>query len=370
VKVLYCSTDYCPHDYRILRAIVDGGHEVYFARLEDSGRKLESRTIPTEVHLVNWKGGNKKFRWPDVFSLALDLKRVISEIEPDLIHAGPIQTVGFVVALTGFHPLVSMSWGFDLMQHADRNSFYRWLTRNVLAKSDWLFGDCQAVLNKAAGFGYPLSRSSYFPWGVDLTHFTPGENLSIAEQLGWKDAFILFCNRSWEPQYGVDTVARAFVQVCQANPNLRLLLLGNGSESETIHGILQDGGVLDKVHFPGHVSYSDLPDYYHAADLYISASHTDGSSVSLMEAMACGLPCAVSSIAGNQEWVQTGEQGWVFPDGDAEKLAEIMLAASRSRVDLAVMSLRSRHKAEQNADWKQNQQRMLVGYRSAFKSPA
>ncbi len=66
-----------------------------------------------------------------------------------------------------------------------------------------------------------------------------------------------------------------------------------------------------------------------AADLYMSASHTDGSSVSLMEAMACGLPCAVSSIAGNQEWVQTGEQGWVFPDGDAEKLAEIMLAASR-----------------------------------------
>ncbi len=189
MKVLYCSTDYCPHDYRILRAIVDGGHEVYFARLEDSGRKLESRTIPTEVHLVNWKGGHKKFRWLDVFSLALDLKRVISEIKPDLIHAGPIQTVGFVVALTGFHPLVSMSWGFDLMQHADRNSFYRWLTRNVLAKSDWLFGDCQAVLNKAAGFGYPLSRSSYFPWGVDLAHFTPGENLSTCRKIRLEGCF-------------------------------------------------------------------------------------------------------------------------------------------------------------------------------------
>lgn len=297
MRILYCSMDYSPHDFRMFQAILDGGHEVHYLRLENSGRNLEGRGLPEDVKVVNWKGGVKRFHWVDTFSLALDLKRVIVDIRPDIIHAGPIQTVGFIAALTGFHPLVSMSWGFDLMQHADRNFAYRWLTRNVLAKSDWLFGDCRAVLNKAARFGYDLSRSTYFPWGVDLEHFSPGENTHLPTGLGWKDAFVLFCNRSWEPQYGVELVARAFVKASQTSSNLRLLLLGSGSQGEIIRGILQDGMVIDKVHMPGQIGFADLPAYYRAADLYISASHTDGSSVSLMEALACGLPAAVSNIA-------------------------------------------------------------------------
>ena len=63
------------------------------------------------------------------------------------------------------------------------------------------------------------------------------------------------------------------------------------------------------------------------ADLYISPSHVDGSSVSLMEALACGLPCLVSDIPANQEWVREGENGWLFPDGDDERLAGKILAA-------------------------------------------
>jgi len=108
-----------------------------------------------------------------------------------------------------------------------------------------------------------------------------------------------------------------------------------------------------------------LADYYRAADLYISASHTDGSSVSLMEALACGIPAAVSDIAGNLEWVTPGEQGWVFHVNDVDGLADIMQKACQSRVELAVMSLKARFKAETNANWKINQQRMLDGYKKA-----
>lgn len=368
MKILYCSQDYSPHDYRMLRAILDGGHEAYFMRLENCGRHLESRSFPEGTQLVLWKGGTSQFKLRNSLGLALDMKRAMDEIHPDLVHAGPIQTMGFVAALSGFHPLVTMSWGFDLMQQADRNILSRWITRSVLYKTDWLFSDCQAVLNKAVTYGYDISRSTCFPWGVDLTHFTPGENHQLAVNLGWRDHFVLFCNRSWEPQYGVDVVAKAFVIACQTNPDLRLLLLGSGSQAGAIHAILQEGGALEKVHMPGQIPFSDLPDYYQAADLYISASHTDGSSVSLMEALACGLPAAVSDIPGNLEWVVPGEQGWIFPDGSAEKLAEIMLKASQSRVDLAVMSLRSRHKAEQYANWQINQQRMLSGYHSMLRN--
>ncbi len=367
MKILYVSRDYSPHDHRHLSAIIGGGHEAYFLRLEDAKRGLEGRSLPEGVIQLEWKGGGKdRFHIWSAPSLALDLKKIIIDIRPDLIHAGPIQSAGLVATLSGFHPLVSMSWGFDLMQDADRNFVSRWVTSNVLRKSDWLFADCRAVLKKAEDYGYDLSRSTYFPWGVDLNHFRPEENSRIIEDLGWKDAFVLFCNRSWEPQYGVDIVARAFVEAANKDPKLRLLLLASGSQGENLKSIFEDGNVLDRIHMPGQISYTDLPHYYHSADLYISASHIDGSSVSLMEALACGLPAAVSNIPGNMEWVTPGEQGWVFDDGNVAELTEIILSASKSRVDLAVMSLKARHKAELQANWQVNQQRMMEGYKKVM----
>jgi glycosyltransferase involved in cell wall biosynthesis len=367
MRILYFSRDYCPHDHRILSAIVAGGHEVHYLRLEDAGRKLESRQLPEGVHVVQWRGGMKKFHWYDIPSLVLSLKEVIIDVRPDLIHAGPIQSVGLVSVLSGFHPLVSMSWGFDLMLDAEKNLYSRWVTRNVLIRSDWLFGDCQAVLNKAEKFRYNLKRSSFFPWGVDLQHFSPGDGTRLRKQLGWTDETILFCNRSWEPQYGVDIVAQAFVKASQINGNLRLLLLGSGSQKEKIEQILQYGNVKNKVMFAGQVPNTELPDYYRAADLYISASHTDGSSVSLMEALACGLPAAISDIPSNKEWVSPREEGWLFTDGSVEQLSLLMQKLVEEKVNLAVMQIKARRKAEKSADWNSNQRKMLKGYEMAVK---
>jgi hypothetical protein len=60
--------------------------------------------------------------------------------------------------------------------------------------------------------------------------------------------------------------------------------------------------------------------HYQMADFYISPSHVDGSSVFLMDTLTCGLPCLVSDISANKEWVQEGYNGWLFPDGDHNAL--------------------------------------------------
>src|SRR4030095_8010576 len=99
----------------------------------------------------------------------------------------------------------------------------------------------------------------------------------------------LFCSRTWEAIYGVDVLAKAFVKVAARNPNVSLMLLGGGSQGPHIRQILMNGGVLDRVHFGGQVGQRDLPRWYHMADIYISPSHVDGSSVTLMEALAGGL---------------------------------------------------------------------------------
>jgi len=121
--------------------------------------------------------------------------------------------------------------------------------------------------------------------------------------------------------------------------------------------------VLDRVAFGGQVSQTDLPHWYHRADLYISPSHVDGSSVSLMEALACGLPCLVSDIPANKEWVAEGENGWQFPDGDSTALAEKILTAMSQREKLPEIGRASRRSAERRADWKKNAEVLMTTYR-------
>jgi glycosyltransferase involved in cell wall biosynthesis len=205
-------------------------------------------------------------------------------------------------------------------------------------------------------------RTVVFPWGVDLEHFSPAKGDTRLDT-----GFTLFCNRSWEPNYGVDVVARAFVKVAAQREDVSLMLLSSGSQGALIRDILIGGGVMDRVTFPGFINNNDLPRFYHMADLYISASHVDGSSVSLMEALACGLPCAVSDIPANREWVTDGVNGWIFPDGNVNTLAGIILKAVEQRESLARISRNARVTAEEKADWPRNFEKLLNAYEQTYR---
>jgi glycosyltransferase involved in cell wall biosynthesis len=130
-----------------------------------------------------------------------------------------------------------------------------------------------------------------------------------------------------------------------------------------------NGGVMDQVHFGGHISQADLPRWYHMADLYISPSHVDGSSVTLMEALASGLPCLVSDIPGNQEWIENGVNGWLFRDGNADDLAAKILDAIKNRELFGKIGEAARKTAEEKADWKKNFGKLLEAYNRVVASP-
>ncbi len=362
MRILYFSQDYSTHDHRFLSALAGTGHKVWYLRLERRARQVEDRPIPPQIEQVQWAGGRRGFRWRDVPRLAGDLRRVIDEIKPDLIHAGPVQTCAFLAALSGFRPLLTMSWGFDLMQDAERNAWWRWVTRYTLRHSAFFVSDAAVTRDRAAMYGMDPQCTAVFPWGVDLEHFKPRAAHAP------RTPFVLFCNRSWEPRYGVDVLARAFVEIARQRKDVSLLLLGGGSQAQAIRQILAGGGVLERVHFPGQVSQRELPRWYAMADLYVSPSHVDGSSVSLMEALACGLPVLVSDIPANMEWVSDGVNGWLFQDGDGRSLADRILGIMSKSSKLQAIGQAGRKTAEEKADWSKNFGVLLKAYEQAAQA--
>ncbi len=365
MRILYFSRDYTTHDHRFLSALAKTEHTVFYLRLEQRGHTLEDRPLPPEIEQVKWKGGQKPAKLRHGLSLLADLTRVIQPVQPDLIQAGPIQRAAFLVALSGFKPLVSMSWGYDLIHDAKRSLLWRWATRYTLKRSAALVGDSEVIRQLAIQYGMHPEHIITFPWGVDLEryHVRTFERSNVG-------TFTLLSTRGWEPIYGVEVIAKAFVRAAlqlkeNHGPQLRLVMLGNGSQAVMLRRIFQGGGVQEQVLMPGQVGQGDLPKYYQMADLYLSASHSDGASISLLEALACGLPALVSDIPGNREWVTPGETGWWFPDGDVAALTQAILDAVARHDQLLEMGRRARWLAELRADWKKNFLELEKAYKIA-----
>ena len=366
MKVLFFSRDYTTHDRRFLLKLAESRHEIWFLRLEDDGIQYEERPLPDRIHLVNWRGGkqgaNTLGAW---LHLMTDLESVLEQVHPDLVHAGPVQSCGFMIALTGFRPFLVMSWGSDMLVDADRNEIWRWMTRYTLKRSDMLLCDCRAVRVKVQQLvSYPDERIVQFPWGIDLHGFVPGvDSAGLRKRMGWEDAFVILSTRSWEQVYGIDVLLDAFRRAHAFNSRLRLVLLGDGSLASSIEQFIADHDLDDVVYRPGMVSHERLPSYYRSADLYLSCTYSDGTSISLLEAMATGLPVVVTDGPGNREWVVPGENGWLAPAGDSEACAQsLLLAADLDTIERERIRRKNREIAEQRADWNVNFTRLLEAY--------
>jgi glycosyltransferase involved in cell wall biosynthesis len=370
-RILYFSRYYTTHDYRFLSALAKTEHKVAFLQLERSGHSLEDRTLPPEIMQIPWVGGQSSIRIQDGPKLIVGLRKVIKEFEPDLIQAGPIQRSAFLAALTGFRPLVTMSWGYDLLHDVHKGRIWEWATRFTLKRSAAMIGDCDAIRNLAIIYGMNPARIVTFPWGADIDKYSPCESkskIAVRRRLGWdENTFVLLSTRSWSSIYAVDDLARAFVKVGRQCPELRMFLLGNGPLAPKIRQIIQDGGLMERVQFPGQISQAKLPDFYRAADLYISTSHSDGTSISLLESLASGTPVLLSNIPGNKEWIQEpGEVGWLFEDGDVDSLAAGILYAVENRTQLHKISHSARKLAEARGDWRKNFPNLFKAYSIAL----
>ena len=363
MHVLYCSQGQAVHDRRFLSAIRDQGHEVAYLRL---GGERMNGDLPDGTHEIQAVRGV----WPLVApAQGFSLHGAVRRFQPDVIHAGPVQRGPLLAAAQGLRPLVTMSWGSDLLIGA-RSGAGRIAAEYALARSSAFLCDCEAVRTRAVELGMDRNRILMFPWGVDLTQFLPGPPSSFRTELGWQSNIILISTRPWKSLYGLEILIRGFIEAAQSKPQLRLLLLNAGPLENLIRSAIADAGLSDSVHFAGMIDQDRLPDYYRSSDLYLSASRSDGSSVSLLEAMACGIPAIVSDIPGNREWIETGRNGWTFEDGNAAALTERILEAAAAPEVRDSYGQAARQDAEQRADWSVNSLLLTEAYELALEVEA
>jgi hypothetical protein len=355
LRVLYISSGYTTHDHRFLKSFVGAGWDPIHLPL--GGDRLDTRPLPDGVSTVIWGNDAGELATPDGWQNRRNrLIEILSETDPDVVIAGPVQSGALLAALARAKPLVTVSWGTDLLVDADASDDARFFTRYTLDNSDGVFGDCLAVREAVHRHSsLPDDRIVTFPWGIDLARFKPGPSaLTLRTDLGWDDNQVFISTRSWEPVYALDVLVRAFARVVQRLPSARLLMLGDGSLDNEVRLLIKKLGLEAFVHAPGRAPYDLLPEYFRSADAYVSATVSDGTSISLLEAMACGLPVVVSNSFGNLEWVREGVNGALARPGNVESLSAAMLSVGSDPSAAARMREENIATARRRADWDAN----------------
>ena len=364
MRLLYFSDNSGNHNRRFLADLARSENEIWF--LDLSHKHPPERWLPQGVRWVQPRRMCRRSSDPSVVEAFLpEFRALLKEIQPDVVHAGPVPSCGYLTTLAGFHPMLLMLWGSDLLRDADRNAEWMRATEIALRGADGFFCDCETVRHFAQRIAYlPDSQIVQFPWGIKAGQFSPVGPLPLAEHCFPDPGGVTFlCTRSWEPVYGIDVLLEAFRRAHERNGDLRLVLLGGGSEGNRIQDFISGHGLGKVVLMPGSIAAAEVPKWFRAAGVYVSCAKSDGTSVSLLEAMATGLPVVVTDNPSNREWVVEGENGWLAAEDSAAEFAEKLLRAASLRPE------ERRGIAEQNqrivaerADWDKNFPRLLDMY--------
>jgi glycosyltransferase involved in cell wall biosynthesis len=361
MRVLFFSESAGVHEERFLRKLAGSRHQVWFLPLlpaDQPGRQVEG------IHFLPSLMPVRSFASQAMIEAAEGLKGVVSQVRPDMIHAGPLPSCGFVASLAGEPRIMAMSWGWDLLD-PELSGEQRCRTLQALRGAAMACCDCQ-TLREAIERQAPnlVGRVSVFPWGVELDRFHPGAApRGLRSQRGWQHRRIVLSTRSLEPLYGARTLVRAALEAQAASPNLRFVFAGDGSLLVWAEESVQAAGADDAFCFLGRVPESEMPGLFAEADLYMSGSRTDGSSISLLQAFASGLPVAVTDLPANREWVRPTENGWLTPFGDPDQLAAVLKeVAAMEPAALRKFGANNLQVARQRADWNVNFAILLQGY--------
>jgi glycosyltransferase involved in cell wall biosynthesis len=283
-------------------------------------------------------------------------KRIVNEIDPDIVHSGYLQSYGFYSAFAGYHPILSMPWGSDMLIDPKRSRVLREIARFALSQADMITCDCELVKKEILKLvNFPQEKIVVFPWGIDLSLFNPlvGDG-RVRKKLGWENKFVVIHDRTFSEVYGVRYLIEAIPMVIKEAPNTRFLLCGRGPLENEIKEIVKNYDLSSYVHFAGNIENSELPKYLNSADVYVSCSLSDGSSVSLLEAMGCGLPVVVSDSPAMLEWVCEGKNGFVVPRRDSQKVSARIVQLSKDEMLRKEFSKENLIIAKSRADWEKN----------------
>jgi len=276
------------------------------------------------------------------------VKRLLEVIEiekPDIIHAHSPALNGMAALKAGRKaglPVVyeiRAFWEDAAVDHGtckENDLRYR-LTRkmetHVVKHADAVTTICQGLKEDLISRNFPESKFTVIPNAVNIEQFEiiqqadKDANADLAKELKLTNCQVLGFLGSFYAYEGLDLAIAALPAILEANPNIKLLLVGGGPQEQNLKHQVTLLGLEDKVIFTGRVPHSEVGKYYSLVDLLIYPRKAMRltelvTPLKPLEAMAQGKVCLASDVGGHKELINDGQNGFLFEAGNIKALSD------------------------------------------------
>ncbi|MFK0217503.1 glycosyltransferase [Streptomyces vinaceus] len=322
-----------PVDGGVARVVVDLVRAQTAAGLRTAvgcprGGQLADAARAAGAEVLTWRAGRAP--GPDLAAEVLAARRVIGLVGPDVLHAHSAKAgLAGRLAVRGAVPTVFQphAWSFDAVGGATAALALRW-ERFGARWADRVL--CVSEAERRAGEAEGIAAHwAVIRNGVDLDHFRPGgpdreaDRARARTELPLPAAFLgdgplAVCVGRLCQQKGQDILLRAWREVLGNVPEARLVLVGDGPDTEKLRRSAPPG-----VLFAG--AAPDIRPWLRAADLVVLPSRWEGMALAPLEAMACGRPVLVSDVSGARESLPPGQgRLCLVPPEDPTALAKAL----------------------------------------------
>lgn len=352
--------------YEISRRLVIRGHRVTVLTLDVHGCETHSQVEGMDIYrlpaisITKLVGAQLTV---SPFSL-LRASRIIRSICPDIVHAHnlyfnltaiapAIKRATRLPLVTTFH-LPRMRYDKALLDTLIQ-IYQRAIGRLIVTSSDKLIAVSKSVLmHVIEDLKTPSSRIFHIPNGVDTRVYLPSNRRRKRIIITYIGRLI----RNKGPQY----LVRAGPDILKGHPEAQIHIVGEGPLKDNLMRQVKSRKLEDHIRFLGNVT--DVLPILQETTIFVRPSLTEGMSLAILEAMACGLPVVASNVEGNAEIIDNGKTGYLVPPADSKALAEAVGFLLSDRRIIAEIGRKARKKAEKLYDWEQIADQTLEIYLS------
>jgi len=346
-KLLIISTNSI-HLYNFYKLVKDGFESVAIVTNEQNPNLNYNNS---QIYYLNFS-----VKSPIRFYKSLKmLKRILNDYKPDIIHSQQITTNSYLAVKAGLSakiPVVVTAWGSDVLLTPSKGYFYKKMVRYILLYGSAFSADSEYVAKKMDELANRKLNTSI----ANFAAIEPAENP--------KKENIIYSNRLLNKLYRIDSIIKAFaVFVKNMDYNdWRLFIAGEGSETEALKDLSISLNIADKVKFCGWLSSEENWDNYKRARIFVSVPESDGTSISLLEAMAAGCMPVVSDLPANNEWIKNYENGIIVSDLNTNFFEEAI------KIDESKAMSVNRNLILTKASFKANQESFFNIYKKLYQN--
>ena len=290
----------------------------HFARLGWETHVISFRPAEIAGSRVHYVGGWERLGKLRYLVHARRVRRLIRELNPDLVHALHLTSYGFLAALADVHPCVVSVWGTDILQAPRLTPFHWAITRYALSRADRVTATGLRLAEATMKYVPQGKEVTVIPYGVDLEQFRP-------EARPHRDELVVGSVGRLSSEKGLKYLLQAMAEVVRQEPRARLLLAGDGPERGRLQRLAVKLGLQDRTEFLGEIAHEQVPAALARLDVFAMPSTYEGFGVAALEAEAMEVPVVASAIYGLPDVVDDGVTGLLVPPKDVPALAQAIL---------------------------------------------